>query len=74
MKTATALQKKASLIPLMAQFGGNAAVIKFGLSALGICGPTVSAPMGLAPGQDEKIFAWMRRLGIEVGSSAAAQH
>ncbi len=74
MKTASALQKKASLIPLMAQFGGNAAVIKFGLSALGICGPTVSAPMGLAPGQDEKIFAWMHRLGIEVGSSAAAQH
>jgi 4-hydroxy-tetrahydrodipicolinate synthase len=75
MKTAIALQKKASLIPLMAQFGGNAAVIKFGLNALGICGPTVSAPMGLAPGQDEKIFAWMRSLGIEVGEKAsAAQH
>lgn len=71
MKTAVALQKKASLIPLMAQFGGNAAVIKFGLHALGICGPTVSAPMALAPGQDEKIFAWMRSLGVEVGGKAA---
>jgi len=74
MKTAAALQRKASLIPLMAQFGGNAPVIKFGLSKLGICGPTVSAPMGLAPGQEEKIYAWMRSLGIEVGATAAVSH
>ena len=71
MKAAIALQKKASLIPLIAQFGGNAPVIKFGLHAMGICGPTVSAPMALNPGQDEKIFAWMRSLGLEVGEKAA---
>jgi 4-hydroxy-tetrahydrodipicolinate synthase len=71
LKTAIALQKKASLIPLMAQFGGNAPVIKFGLHAMGICGPTASAPMALNPGQDEKIFTWMRSLGLEVGEKAA---
>ena len=65
------MQKKASLIPLMAQFGGNAPVIKFGLHAMGICGPTVTAPMALNPGQDEKIYAWMRSLGLEVGEKAA---
>ena len=71
LKTAVALQKKASLIPLMGQFGGNAAVIKFVLSIMGICGPTASAPMALNPGQEEKIFAWMRTLGVEVGGKAA---
>ncbi|EAX47983.1 dihydrodipicolinate synthetase [Thermosinus carboxydivorans Nor1] len=62
------LQKIASLIPLMGGFGANAAVIKFGLSRLGICGPTVSAPLGLAGGPEihDKILAWMRRLGLEV--------
>jgi hypothetical protein len=27
--------------------------------------------MALNPGQDEKIFAWMRSLGLEVGGKAA---
>jgi 4-hydroxy-tetrahydrodipicolinate synthase len=71
LKTAIALQKKASLIPLMTQFGGNAPVIKFGLHAMGICGPTAAAPMALNPGQEEKIFAWMRSLGLEVSGKAA---
>jgi len=66
MPAAATLQKKISLIPLMGGFGPNAAVIKFGLNKLGICGPTVTAPMGLAAGQEEKIFAWMRRIGLEV--------
>ncbi len=57
-------QKKASLIPLMGGFGPAAAVIKFGLSRLGLCGPTVTAPLGLPDGQEEKILAWMRRVGI----------
>lgn len=66
MAAAAALQKKTSLIPLMGGFGPNAAVIKFGLHKLGICGPTATAPMGLAAGQEEKIFSWMRRVGLEV--------
>ena len=66
MPAAIALQKKISLIPLMSGFGPNAAVIKFCLHKLGVCGPTVTAPMGLAAGQEEKIFAWMRRIGLEV--------
>ena len=66
MPAAIALQKKISLIPLMGGFGPNAAVIKFCLHKLGVCGPTVTAPMGLAAGQEEKIFAWMRRIGLEV--------
>jgi 4-hydroxy-tetrahydrodipicolinate synthase len=66
MPTAVALQKKTSLIPLMGGFGPNTAVIKFGLHKLGVCGPTVTSPMGLAAGQEEKIFAWMRRVGLEV--------
>lgn len=60
------LQKKASLIPMMGGFGPNAAVVKFGLNKLGICGPTVAAPFSLAEGQDEKILAWMRRIGIDI--------
>ena len=64
MVTAIALQKKLSLIPLMSGFGPNAAVIKFGLSKLGVCGPTVTAPMCLPTGQEEKIVDWMRRVGI----------
>jgi dihydrodipicolinate synthase/N-acetylneuraminate lyase len=64
MVTAIALQKKLSLIPLMSGFGPNAAVIKFGLSKLGICGPTVTAPTRLPPGQEDKIVDWMRRVGI----------
>jgi 4-hydroxy-tetrahydrodipicolinate synthase len=66
MESAISLQKMASLIPLMGGFGPNSAVIKFGLDKLGVCGPTVSAPLSLPPGQDEKILAWMRRLGLEV--------
>ena len=64
--SAVALQKKASLIPLMGGFGPNSAVIKLGLDKLGICGKTVSEPLGLPPGQEEKIFAWMRRLGLDL--------
>lgn len=64
-EAAVALQKKTSLIPLMGSFGPNAAVVKFGLSKLGICGPTVAAPFVLPPGQDDKILAWMKRIGIE---------
>jgi len=64
--TALELQKKTSLIPMMGGFGPNAAVVKFGLNKLGICGPTVAAPFSLTPGQDDKILAWMRRIGIEV--------
>ncbi|MHC1760196.1 MAG: dihydrodipicolinate synthase family protein [Negativicutes bacterium] len=59
------LQKKASLIPMMGGFGPNAAVVKFGLNKLGICGPTVAAPFVLAAGQDDKILAWMSRIGID---------
>lgn len=62
---ALALQKRASYIPLMGGFGPAAAVIKHGLSKLGICGPTASAPLAIAAGQEEKIAAWMRKLGIE---------
>ena len=61
---AVTLQKKASLIPLMGGFGPAAAVIKFGLSKLGLCGPTVTAPLALASGQEEKILAWMRQVGL----------
>jgi len=60
------LQKRASLIPLMGGFGPAPAVIKFLLSKLGVCDATVSAPLGLAGGQEEKIFAWARNLGVEV--------
>jgi 4-hydroxy-tetrahydrodipicolinate synthase len=65
METALELQKKASLIPMMGGFGPNAAVVKFGLNRLGICGPTVAAPFNLPPGQDDKILAWMRRIGLD---------
>ncbi len=68
MAAAIAMQKKVSLLTLMGGFGPNAAVIKFGLNKLGICGPTVTAPMGLAAGQDDKILAWMRRVGIDVAA------
>jgi 4-hydroxy-tetrahydrodipicolinate synthase len=65
---AAELQKKVSLTTLMPTFGPNAAVIKFGLSRLGICGPTVTAPLSLnlAGGQEEKIIAWMRRVGLDI--------
>jgi len=68
MASAVELQKRASLIPQMGSFGANAAVIKLGLEKLGICGRTVSAPLGLAGGPDveEKAFAWMRKLGLNV--------
>jgi dihydrodipicolinate synthase/N-acetylneuraminate lyase len=66
MTAGIAMQKKMSLLTLMGGFGPNAAVIKFGLNKLGICGTTVSAPMGMAAGQDEKIIAWMRRVGLDV--------
>lgn len=66
MAAAVAIQKKVSLIPLMGGFGPNAAVVKFGLNQLGLCDPTVTAPMVLPDGQEEKILAWMRRIGIEI--------
>ena len=71
MKSAVELQKKASRIPLMAQFGGNAPVIKFVLSAWGSAARQQRLRMALNPGQEEKIFAWMRTLGVEVGGKAA---
>ncbi len=66
MTAAVEMQKKTSLIPMMGGFGPNAAVVKFGLNKLGVCGPTVAAPFSLAAGQDEKILAWMRRIGLEI--------
>ena len=66
MTAAVEMQKKTSLIPMMGGFGPNAAVVKFGLNKLGVCGPTVAAPFSLAAGQDEQILAWMRRIGLEV--------
>ena len=66
MTAAVEMQKKTSLIPMMGGFGPNAAVVKFGLNKLVVCGPTVAAPFSLAAGQDEKILAWMRRIGLEV--------
>lgn len=71
MKAAIALQKKASLLTLMGGFGPNSAVLKFGLNKLGVCGPTVTAPLGLPAGQEEKILAWMSRVGIEAEKGAA---
>jgi hypothetical protein len=66
MATAVEKQKKASLIPVMGSFGPNAAVVKLGLSKLGICDPTVAAPLRLESDQEDKILAWMRRVGLEV--------
>jgi 4-hydroxy-tetrahydrodipicolinate synthase len=66
MATAVEKQKKASLIPMMGSFGPNAAVVKLGLSKLGICDPTVAAPLRLESDQEDKILAWMRRVGLEV--------
>ena len=66
MTAAVEMQKKTSLIPMMGGFGPNAAVVKFGLNKLGVCGPTVAAPFSLAAGQDEKILVWIRRIGLEV--------
>lgn len=66
LAAALELQKNASLIPLMGGFGPAPAVIKFVLSKLGVCDATVSAPLGLPPGQEEKIFAWARKLGVAV--------
>lgn len=60
------LQKQASRIPLMGAFGGAAAVVKLGLSKMGICGAATTAPLALSPGQEEKIYAWMRTLGLPV--------
>jgi 4-hydroxy-tetrahydrodipicolinate synthase len=67
LAAALALQKRASLIPLMGGFGSPApAVIKFVLNKLGICDATVSAPLGLAPGYEDKILSWSRKLGLEI--------
>jgi 4-hydroxy-tetrahydrodipicolinate synthase len=66
MAAAVGLQKKVSLIPLMGGFGPAAAVVKFGLSRLGLCGPTVTTPLALASGQEEKILAWMRQVGLDL--------
>jgi 4-hydroxy-tetrahydrodipicolinate synthase len=63
---AVELQKKASLIPLMGGFGPAPAVIKTGLAKLGLCGTTITAPLGMAAGQEEKIYAWMGRVGLNV--------
>lgn len=64
---AVELQRRASYITLMGSFGGNAAVLKAGLSKLGICSDTVSQPLGLMddPNVYEKIYAWMKKLGLE---------
>jgi len=67
------LQKKATQFALVGSFGPNAAVLKFGLSKLGICGPTVTAPLALAPEQEEKIIAWMRRIGLEPEKAVTAR-
>lgn len=60
------LQKTASYIPLLGGFGNASAVIKFGLNLQGICGPTTASPIALAGGQEEKIKAWMRKVGIAI--------
>lgn len=67
---AVALQKQVSLFALMGGFGPNSAVIKFGLNKMGICGATVTAPLALNPGQEEKILAWMGRLGLQAPETA----
>lgn len=64
-EAASALQRKASLIPLMGGFGPAAAVVKFGLSKLGICSSVVSAPLGLTEGQEDNILAWMCQIDPE---------
>jgi 4-hydroxy-tetrahydrodipicolinate synthase len=68
---AVTLQKKALLFSQIGTFGPNAAVIKFALSKLGICGPTATAPLAINPGAEEKIIPWMRKLGLEPGKEAA---
>ena len=60
------LQKRVSLIPLMGGFGPNSAVVKIGLAKQGICGTTITAPLAIAAGQEEKIYAWMRQVGLSV--------
>ena len=60
------LQKRVSLIPLMGAFGPNSAVVKIGLAKQGICGTTITAPLAIAAGQEEKIYAWMRQVGLSV--------
>jgi 4-hydroxy-tetrahydrodipicolinate synthase len=62
--TAMALHKKALLFWQMYSFGPGVAVIKFGLSKLGICGPIVTAPLTLNPGAEDKILPWLRKLGL----------
>lgn len=66
LTAAIKLQKQASRIPLMGTFGGAASVIKVGLNKLGICGATTTAPLAVNPGQEDKIYAWMRTLGLPV--------
>lgn len=58
------LQKRVSLIPMMGSFGPNSAVVKFGLSKLGICGSTVATPSALPPGNDAKIIEWMGNIFV----------
>jgi 4-hydroxy-tetrahydrodipicolinate synthase len=70
IERAITLQKKASLITLMGGFGPNAAVIKFGLHKLGVCGPTVAAPLSLAKNQEDKVLNWMGQLGLEIKTFA----
>lgn len=66
LAAAIKLQKQASRIPLMGAFGGAGPVIKAGLSKMGLCGSTTTAPLAVHPGQEEKIYAWMRTLGLPV--------
>lgn len=61
---ALALQKQASYIPLMGTFGNAAAVVKYGLSLKGLCGPTTAAPIALSGGQEEKIKVWLNKVGF----------
>ena len=67
LTTAAELQRKATTIARMSQFGSNSAVIKVGLQRLGICEAYATSPLGLAdvPDVHERIAAWMEGLGLE---------
>jgi len=67
LTTAAELQRKATTIARMGQFGSNSAVIKVGLQRLGICEAYTTSPLGLAdvPDVHKKIAAWMEGLGPE---------
>jgi dihydrodipicolinate synthase/N-acetylneuraminate lyase len=67
LEEAVALQKKATTIVRMGQFGSNSAVIKLGLEKLGVCSSYTTSPLGLAQDADvrERIYDWMEGLGLE---------